>query len=192
MAQTEIVERDLKYQGWMTFSVVSVRTAKGALARREVVGHGRAACVLAYDETRKTAMLVRQLRVPVFVATHEEHLLEAICGMVDDGKAAETAEREAMEEAGLRLRTLDLVAEVWSSPGILIERVSLFLATYGHDDRVGEGGGLADEHEDIEVIEMPLHALADLADRGGLVDMKTLVLLQTLRVRRPDLFGAGP
>jgi nudix-type nucleoside diphosphatase (YffH/AdpP family) len=109
--------------------------------------------------------------------------------MLDDGTdAPTTARREAMEEAGLRLGELELVAYAWPSPGMLTERLSLFLAPYRAADRVGAGGGVAEEHEEIEVVEMPLGELAALVDRGEIYDMKTLILVQTLRLRRPDLF----
>ena len=188
----EIVERKKAYAGWMSLTIASIRLADGRIMRREVVEHGRAACVLAYDAERRMAMLVRQLRAPVYLASGETLVLEAIAGMLDDGDAPSTARREALEEAGLQLGQLEIVADAWPSPGILTERVCLFLAPYRSADRVAAGGGLAEEHEEIEVVEMPLANLAHLADRGEITDMKTLALVQTLRVRRPHLFGPAP
>jgi hypothetical protein len=89
---------------------------------------------------------------------------------------------------GLRLPTLEPVGAFWSMPGVSTERMHLFLAPYGEADRVGAGGGLAAEHEEIEVVETPLAELARLADAGELTDMKTFALVQALRLRRPDLF----
>src|SRR3974390_259698 len=109
--------------------------------------------------------------------------------MVDDGDAEATARREALEEAGLQLGPLEALATVWPSPGMMTERVALFLAPYSAADRVGAGGGLKEEHEEIEVIEIPLREIAALADQGTLADMKTFALVQSLRLRRPDLFG---
>jgi hypothetical protein len=74
--------------------------------------------------------------------------------------------------------------------GISTERMHLFLAPYGEGDRVAAGGGVATENEAIEVVELPLADLARRADEGGLDDLKTLLLVQTLRLRRPDLFTA--
>ena len=91
-------------------------------------------------------------------------------------------------EAGLRLDALEHVATLWSTPGISTERMHLFLASYRQSDRVGDGGGLAEEHEDIAVVEMGLTELAHLADGGGLTDMKTFALVQSLRLRKPALF----
>jgi len=187
--KVEIVERRIAYSGWMTLSVLSIRLADSRVMQREIVEHGRAACVLPYDAERGTALLVRQLRAPVFLTTGKQSELEAIAGMIDEGDASLTARREAKEEAGLELGDLERVTDAWSSPGMSTERVALFLARYRAADRVSAGGGLAEEHEEIEVVEMPLSALAVLADRGELTDMKTLALVQTLRLRRPFLFA---
>ena len=64
----------------------------------------------------------------------------------------------------------------------------LYLAAYSAADRLGPGGGRVDEFEDITVREISLSKLAQLADQGGIKDAKTLLLAQTLRLRRPDLF----
>jgi hypothetical protein len=56
------------------------------------------------------------------------------------------------------------------------------------DDRIGSGGGRADEFEDITVREIALSELAQLVDKGLLMDTKSFLLVQTLRLRRPDLF----
>jgi hypothetical protein len=86
------------------------------------------------------------------------------------------------------LSALEPVGAPWSTPGVSTERIHLFLAPYAHADRVGEGGGLPEEHEDIAVVEITLGDLAAMADRGEIADLKTLALVQTLRLRRSELF----
>jgi nudix-type nucleoside diphosphatase (YffH/AdpP family) len=189
--EIEIVENTTVHDGWTRLSVVVVRLADGRTVSREVVERSDAACVLPFDAERRTALLVRQLRVPVYLADRRDSLLEAIAGMLDGGEAADTTRREAMEEAGLRLGELDFVANAWTSPGTMTERIALYLAPYQARDRVGAGGGLAEEHEDIEVVEMPLDRLAAEVDAGAIADMKTLVLIQSLRLRHPALFSPG-
>jgi hypothetical protein len=83
------------------------------------------------------------------------------------------------------------VVTAWSTPGITTERLHLFLAPYTSADRVEEGGGLAEEHEDIEVLEIGLDELMPMLEQGAITDMKTLVLIQALQLRRPELFGKG-
>ncbi len=75
-------------------------------------------------------------------------------------------------------------------PGISTEKMHLFIAFYSTQDRKGKGGGEASEHENITIEEVPLAELAAMAGDGRITDMKTLVLIQTLRLRTPQLFGA--
>jgi hypothetical protein len=91
----------------------------------------------------------------------------------------------------LRLGALEPVGTVWPSPGVSTERMHMFLAPFSAPDRVTDGGGLADEHEDIEVVEMSLDKLWGMVEAGEIVDLKTLALVQTLRLRHPELFGAA-
>jgi nudix-type nucleoside diphosphatase (YffH/AdpP family) len=109
--------------------------------------------------------------------------------MIDPDEAPDAAaRREAMEELGVRLGELEPIATVWASPGVIAERVHLFLAPFSAADRVAAGGGLEAEREDIEVVECPLRDLADAADRGAVVDAKLLILVQALRLRNAPLF----
>lgn len=183
----EILATEEKYRGWCRLLVAKVRYPDGKLVTREIEDHGRAACVLPYDPVRRMALMVRQLRVPPLHAAGEAAILEAPAGLIDPGEDGNTAaRREAMEEVGVRIAALDLVVSAWTMPGVSTERMDLFLATYAAGDRIAAGGGEGDEG--IEVIEMPLGELAAMADDCRLNDMKTLLLLQTLRLRRPGFF----
>jgi nudix-type nucleoside diphosphatase (YffH/AdpP family) len=183
-----IIKLDPKHEGWSNFSIATVRTPDGEEIRREIEDHGRAVAVLPYDPERRLAMMVRQFRTPVLHAGGEQDLLECPAGLLDGDNPAEDARREAEEEVGLRLKHLEPVSTVWCMPGISTERIHLFLASYSAADAQGEGGGLADEHENITKVETPLGELAAMADDGRLDDMKSLLLVQTLRLRRPELF----
>lgn len=177
------------YKAWAKFLIAYVRLPDGTVIERQVEDHGRAIVVLPYDPVRRCAVLVRQFRTPVYMTAERQDLLEAIAGVVDEPDVEAAARREALEEVGLALQELEHVACVWSIPGISTERSDLFLAPYGEADKKGPGGGLAEEHEDITVVEMPLAELAAMADNGGIEDAKTFALLQTLRLRRPELFA---
>jgi nudix-type nucleoside diphosphatase (YffH/AdpP family) len=145
--------------------------------------------VLPYDPERRRAILLRQFRAPVLYGEGEPYLLEAIAGLVDENESLEACvRREAMEEAGLRLGTLEPVGAGWSTPGFTTERVHLFLAAYAPADRVSGGGGLPEEHEDIEVQEIGINDLADMLERNAIADLKTLALVQALLLRHRALF----
>jgi nudix-type nucleoside diphosphatase (YffH/AdpP family) len=184
-----VIERsDSVHAGWTALTIATVRLPNGQIIRREVEDHGSATSVLPYDPQRRMAMLVSQLRVPLLASGETADILEAPAGIVETADVEACARREALEEVGLRLGSLEPVAVAWSLPGISTERMALFLAPYTQADRVEAGGGLDDEHEFITVHEVPLAELARMADAGQLPDLKTFALLQTLRLRRPELF----
>jgi nudix-type nucleoside diphosphatase (YffH/AdpP family) len=179
------------YQGWSRFSLVRFRLDGGSEVERCIEDHGDAACVLPYDPVRRVAVLVRQFRGPVTLKAVAE-FPEPPAGLIDAGEAPEaSARREAEEETGLRLKTLEPVGRFWSSPGSTTERSSLFLAEYSAADRIGQGGGV-DHDEHVEILELPLDELAARADRGELHDLKLGVLAFALMRRRPELFSSSP
>jgi len=186
----KIVSLETVHEGWSKFLIATISLPGGQVIKREIEDHGRAVSVLPYDPTRKCAMMIRQFRPPVFLAAKRPELLEAIAGIAEGRKYADSAKREAYEEAGLCLKKLEHVGCVWTMPGISTERLDLYLAAYDERDRTGAGGGLAEENEEITVIEMPLAELAAMADGGRVEDVKALLLVQTLRLRRPELFTA--
>lgn len=185
-----IVDNKVLYRGWTTLLRLTVED-RGTTFFREVEDHGDAAAVLPFDPSRRKAVLVRLLRGPMLLAGGDGLSLEVPAGLVDSGSFEDTAIREAMEETGISLRSVSHVATLWTSPGITTERMGLFLAEYAADDRIGAGGGIAEENENIEVIEFDLDELWSRAAAGTLVDMKTFTLLLALKERRPDLLAGA-
>jgi nudix-type nucleoside diphosphatase (YffH/AdpP family) len=183
-----IAQETLLHEGWSRLLRLGIRLPGGEMVQREVLERGPAAAVLPFDPDRRTVILVRQFRAPVLHAGGPARLLEAIAGVLDGDGPEECARREAHEEAGLRLSALEKVAAAYPAPGSSTELIHLFLAAYGPADRIGAGGGLAEEHEDIEVVEMPAADLWRLLQEGGIGDLKTLALVQALGLRRPELF----
>ncbi|WP_181699607.1 NUDIX domain-containing protein [Chthonobacter albigriseus] len=188
-----IVDRKTVYDAFVTLDVLLVETTvrgESVQLKREVHDHGAGASVLAYDVERRTGVLVRQVRPAVLAVGDDPVVAETIAGLLDDGEdPADAVKREAMEEAGVSLKNLILVGSPYTSPGAVTERIWLYLAEIDRDGENGEGGGVADEHEEIEVLELPLKMLAEASDRGQLRDMKTILLVETLRRRRPELFA---
>jgi nudix-type nucleoside diphosphatase (YffH/AdpP family) len=184
----KILMRETVYSGYLTVERLQVRLADGALVWLEVEGHGEAVVVLPYDPQRRCALLARLFRVAVFDRTGQETLEEACAGMIANEDAETAARREAYEELGVDLKSLEFVGRFWSSPGVSTERHSMFLAPYGAADRVAAGGGVAGEHEGITVVERTLAELALDADQGRIADGKLITLILTLRRRRPELF----
>jgi nudix-type nucleoside diphosphatase (YffH/AdpP family) len=146
--------------------------------QRESYDRGNAATVLPYNPRRRTVVLVRQFRYPAYVNGYDDLLIEAAAGLLDNESPENRIRAEAEEETGYRLRDIRKVFEAFMSPGSVTERLHFFVAEYEPEMKIGDGGGLKDEGEDIEVLELAIdEALAMIAD-GRIVDGKTIMLLQ--------------
>ena len=145
---------------------------------RETYDRGNGAALLPYNRKRRTIVLVRQFRYPAFVNGYDDLLIETAAGMLDNASPEERIRAEAEEEIGYRLHDVHKVFEAFMSPGAITEKLHFFVAEYEPEMRIGDGGGLADEGEEIEVLELSIdEALAMIAD-GRIVDAKTIMLLQ--------------
>jgi nudix-type nucleoside diphosphatase (YffH/AdpP family) len=145
---------------------------------REIHDHGNAATILLYDPSRRSVVLVRQLRVPPVLNGDDGFLIETPAGLLDKDDPLTAIIREAMEETGYRIERADYLFDAYMSPGTLTERVSFFAAEIDVTRKAGKGGGLEEEGEDIEILEMPLADAYGMVGTGKICDGKTIMLLQ--------------
>lgn len=145
---------------------------------RDVFDRGNAAAILPYNLKRRTVVLVRQFRLPTYLNGHDDLLIEAAAGLLDEASPENRIRAEAEEETGYRLHHVHKLFEAYMSPGTVTEKIYFFVAEYEPEMRISDGGGLADEGEDIEVLELAFdEALAMMSD-GRIEDAKTIMLLQ--------------
>ncbi|HEY0912618.1 MAG TPA: GDP-mannose pyrophosphatase, partial [Bradyrhizobium sp.] len=145
---------------------------------RETYDRGNGAALLPYNLAQRAVVLVRQFRYPTYVNGYDDLLIEAAAGQLDNATPEFRIRAEAEEETGYRLGKIEKVFEAFMSPGSITEKLHFFVAEYDPSMRIGSGGGLASEGEDIEVLELPIdQALAMIAD-GRIQDAKTIMLLQ--------------
>jgi nudix-type nucleoside diphosphatase (YffH/AdpP family) len=145
---------------------------------RESYDRGNGATLLPYNLAQRTVVLVRQFRYPAFVNGYDDLLIETAAGLLDNEAPEVRIRAEAEEETGYRLGDIRKVFEAFMSPGSVTEKLHFFVAEYEPHMRIGSGGGIASEGEDIEVIELSIdEALAMIGDRR-IVDAKTIMLLQ--------------
>jgi len=145
---------------------------------RETYDRGNGATLLPYNLARRTVVLVKQFRYPAHVNGYDDLMIEAAAGLLDNASPEKRIRAEAEEETGYRLGEIRKVFEAFMSPGSVTEKLHFFVAEYESSMQVGSGGGIADEGEDIEVLELPIDsALAMIAD-GRIADAKTIMLLQ--------------
>jgi nudix-type nucleoside diphosphatase (YffH/AdpP family) len=145
---------------------------------REIMDAGDGAVILPYDRSRGTIILIRQFRAVVFLKEGRESLLETCAGKLDGADPWTRIIKETEEETGIRLSgPPQMLFTAYSTPGSFTERLTYFVAPYVPGDRISAGGGLAEEEEDIEVVETTLDAALGLIQSGEIVDAKTILLL---------------
>jgi len=164
------------------------RHADGRLTteQRETYDRGNGATILLHDVERRTVLLSRQFRYPVYANDHPDGMLiETAAGLLDGQDPATAIRREAAEELGVAVGDVEHVFDVYMSPGSVTERIHFFAAPYTPLSRTGEGGGLAEDGEDIEVLELPFDTTLAMIESGEIADAKTIMLLQWAALRGP-------
>jgi GDP-mannose pyrophosphatase NudK len=153
---------------------------------REIYENGNSATILPYDPQRRTVLLTRQLRLPMYLQDGLESSIEACAGKLDGETAEKRIIKEMEEELGYRIAKVEMLFELYVSPAAVMEKIAFFTCAYSPADKVSEGGGLPDEGEDIEVIETTLEQAAAMIAAGEIIDAKTVILVQYLRERVAD------
>lgn len=185
-----ILDIETIYEGRSSLRMATVRHPSGDEFKRSIEDHGPAVSILPYDPQRRVALLVEQVRAGVLYGGGTGLSLEAPAGLREnDEPPEECGRREVMEEAGVRLGAMEHIGAPWTMPGFSSERIDLYLAAYSVADKIAAGGGLADEHEHITVVELPIDELVRRADAGEVGDMKTMLLALALARRHPELLG---
>ena len=185
----KIISRKTVWQGFVRLEELQVELADGTKASREVHDHGNASCVLPVDHERDKLLLVRQMRPGVMsnrdpAVRQQTPFLEIVAGLIDPGEdPLETARREALEETGFAVHGLEKIAEAYASPGTVTEYVFIYAGQYDSRKPVHEGGGLASEGENIEVVELTIDEVRQMLKQGEIRDAKTLIALNWLFCR---------
>jgi ADP-ribose pyrophosphatase YjhB (NUDIX family) len=109
-------------------------------------------------------------------------LIETCAGLLDKETPEESILRETEEETGYRVDCVQKVGEAYMSPGSVTEILHFFVAEYSEDMAAGLGGGLEDDQENIEVIELPFIQALNLVKSGEIRDAKTILLLQYAQI----------
>lgn len=168
---------------WYTLKKVSFEYRKdnGAWEKqaREVYDRGNGATILLYNRDKRTVVLTRQFRMPTYKNQNPSGMLIETCaGLLDQETPESSIIRETEEETGYKLARVQKIGEAYMSPGSVTEIVHFYIGEYDETMASGKGGGLDEEQENIEVLELPFdHALA-MIRTGEIRDGKTILLLQ--------------
>lgn len=150
---------------------------------REAYDRGNGATILLYNKASKTVILTRQFRMPTYLNGNKDgYLIECCAGLLDKDNAEDCIRKETEEETGYKVSHVKKVFEAYMSPGSVTEILYFFVAEYSKDMKIGDGGGAHDEHENIEVLELPFNNALEMVKTGEIKDAKTIMLLQYAQI----------
>lgn len=153
--------------------------------QREAYDRGNGAAILLYNPAKKTVILTRQFRMPTYVNGNTTGMMIEVCaGMLDDQDPVRCIKKEVEEETGFRIEHVQKVIETYMSPGAVTEILHLFIAAYDDSMKIGKGGGVDDETENIEVLELPMTDALKMIQQGIIKDAKTIILLQYAQIHK--------
>jgi ADP-ribose pyrophosphatase len=149
-----VVEKTITRPGGQTASVQFVRHF-GSVAILPVLDDGR-------------VCLIHNRRLTV-----DETLIEVPAGTREPNEPPlETARRELAEETGYRCGKLDELTSYYPSPGVLSERMWVYVAT-----DLTAGDPAREANEEIENLLISWSDALSLIDRGEIRDGKTIIAL---------------
>jgi nudix-type nucleoside diphosphatase (YffH/AdpP family) len=178
----EITKTELLSDNWYLLNKVTYNftpeNGEPEVQRREVYDRGNGAAILLYNKEKQTVILTRQFRLPTFLNGNESGMMIEVCaGLLDEKNPEDCIKRETEEETGYRIHEVKKVFEAYMSPGAVTEILYFFTAEYQPEMKVSDGGGLATEHEYIEVMELPFAQAMTMVYNGEIKDAKTIMLL---------------
>jgi nudix-type nucleoside diphosphatase (YffH/AdpP family) len=183
------IRKDLLSDNWYTLNKFTfdfkLKNGNWVTQVREAYDRGNGAAILLYNKEKQTVILTKQFRMPTYVNGNDDGFMIEVCaGLLDDDNPEDCIKKEVEEETGYKVSNVKKVMEVYSSPGSVTEVLHYFIAEYSEDMKVSDGGGLASENEDIEVLEMPFSEALQLIDNGQIKDAKSIILLQYAQINR--------
>jgi nudix-type nucleoside diphosphatase (YffH/AdpP family) len=180
--RVRVIESQVLSDDWYLLkkTVFDFRRADGSWQRqqRETYDRGNGATLLLYQGSTRRVVLTRQFRFPAFVNGHDGMLVEAPAGLLDHATPEQRIRAEVEEETGYRVGEVRKIFEAFMSPGSVTEKLYFFVAEYDAVSRIGAGGGIEAEGEDIEVLELAFDEAMAMVRDGEIVDGKTIMLLQ--------------
>ena len=186
--KVNIEKTEILSDNWYTLKKVTFNISKkdGTVETqsREAYDRGNGAVILLYNTASGKIILTRQFRLPTFINGNPDGMLiEACAGLLDNDNPEECIKRETEEETGYKISKAEKIFEAYMSPGSVTEILHFFIAQYNEEMKMTEGGGLADEGENIEVLEFSFEKALKMIDNGEIRDAKTIMLIQYLRIK---------
>ncbi|WP_241279678.1 GDP-mannose pyrophosphatase NudK [Chryseobacterium cucumeris] len=183
LLNTEILSDNWYTLNKVTYSVLK-KDGTTETQSREAYDRGNGAVILLYNTDSNTVILTRQFRLPTYINGNSTGMLiEACAGLLDNDNPEDCIKRETEEETGYKISKIEKIFEAYMSPGSVTEILYFFIAEYSNEMKINDGGGLEEEGENIEVLELSFEKSLKMIDTGEIKDAKTIMLLQHLRIK---------
>ena len=152
---------------------------------RESYDRGDGAAILLYNSKKKTVILTKQFRMPSYLNENDDGMMIEVCaGLLDKQDPITCIKNEAEEETGYKILNPKKVFEIFSTPGAVTEKIHYFIAEYSNEMKISEGGGIEEETEEIEVLELDFNKAINMISSGEICDAKTIILLQYAQINK--------
>lgn len=183
-----IEKTEILSDNWYTLKKITFTVQKkdgtSETQSREAYDRGNGAVILLYNTISKKVILTKQFRMPTFINGNSTGMLiEACAGLLDNHDPEDCIRKETEEETGYKISKVEKIFEAYMSPGSVTEILHFFIAEYSDDMKINEGGGLEEEGENIEVLELDFNETLSMIESGEIKDAKTIMLLQHLRLK---------
>ena len=187
LKNVSILKTEILSDNWYTLKKITYQSidsdGSNIIQSREAYDRGNGATILLYNKHHKTVILTRQFRMPTYINGNADgYLIECCAGLLDKDNPEDCIKRETEEETGYRVSSVEKVFEAYMSPGSVTEILYFFVAEYSNDIRVSDGGGVHEENENIEVMEIPFSHALQMIKAGEIKDGKTIMLLQYAQI----------
>lgn len=184
----QIEKTEILSDNWYILKKVtfSIQKKDGSFQQqsREAYDRGNGAAILLYDKSKGNVILTRQFRLPSFLNGNETGMMIEVCaGLLDNDNPEDCIKRETEEETGYKVSHVEKIFEAYMSPGAVTEILHFFIGEYSKEMKINDGGGLDDEGEDIEVLELSFDEALKMIETGEIKDAKTIMLLQYVRLK---------
>jgi GDP-mannose pyrophosphatase NudK len=185
----KILKKEVLSNNWYTLHKITydylMKNGEWHTHSREAYDRGNGAAILLYNKEKGTIILIRQFRMPTYINGNETGMLiEACAGLLDNNNPEDCIRRETEEETGYKITTVKKVFEAYMSPGSVTEILHFFVAAYNSNMKINEGGGIAHEQEEIEVLELPIVDALKMIEEGNIKDAKAIMLIQYVRLHQ--------
>lgn len=166
----KVIKKEKVFKGFFDIAEYTLETSSNTFAKRLVMVRNNAVAGILYDTTKNLFYLTKQWR-----PGSESDMVEIVVGVVESTDPQEDLRREVEEELGYKVDHVEPIAECYMSPGGSTESITIYYCKVSQ--KIGTGGGLIEEDEEITLVSFSLEELLSHTFN----DAKTIIAVDFVR-----------